>query len=435
MCKIIRKTLFLFIFLFSMSETIFSKTVLNEDGSVTYVNVSEVKEIETIKDYSKQILNEDFPLDDIKQEKLDDIKEKENINNEEIQFKNDIQIEKSNYNSLENKKDEVKEIKTLDSNGLFPIEINYSEYEDKLNKSVKEEKKNSYELQKIEINNKSEDTSNIDEFTENIFEKTQNNVNWVLDDNFRACLIGDLKGNIYLSRNIDKLYPLASVTKIMTLLVTFDAIKAKKISLNSKVRISKNSARQGGSKIGLKAGQVYRLKDLIKASAIYSANNATYAIAEFVGKGSIKRFVRLMNKKVKKLGLQKDLKYYTPAGLPSRMTKQPMDVGTARAIYKLSIEALKYKKYIQIAGIKKTSIRGGKIKLKSRNHLLGIKGIYGIKTGYHKEAKYNITVASKIKNKDYIVVVLGGDTYKKRDNTVLNILDIFKENYDTLTKN
>ncbi|PID67354.1 MAG: D-alanyl-D-alanine carboxypeptidase [Fusobacteriales bacterium] len=418
-----------------MSETIFSKTVLNEDGSVTYVNVSEVKEIETIKDYSKQILNEDFPLDDIKQEKLDDIKEKENINNEEIQFKNDIQIEKSNYNSLENKKDEVKEIKTLDSNGLFPIEINYSEYEDKLNKSVKEEKKNSYELQKIEINNKSEDTSNIDEFTENIFEKTQNNVNWVLDDNFRACLIGDLKGNIYLSRNIDKLYPLASVTKIMTLLVTFDAIKAKKISLNSKVRISKNSARQGGSKIGLKAGQVYRLKDLIKASAIYSANNATYAIAEFVGKGSIKRFVRLMNKKVKKLGLQKDLKYYTPAGLPSRMTKQPMDVGTARAIYKLSIEALKYKKYIQIAGIKKTSIRGGKIKLKSRNHLLGIKGIYGIKTGYHKEAKYNITVASKIKNKDYIVVVLGGDTYKKRDNTVLNILDIFKENYDTLTKN
>lgn len=92
-----------------------------------------------------------------------------------------------------------------------------------------------------------------------------------------------------------------------------------------------------------------------------------------------------MNKKVKSLGLQNDLKYYTPAGLPTRMTKQPMDSGTARAIYKLSIEALKYKKYIKIAGIKNTKIHNGKISIRNRNKLIGKQGVYGIKTGFHRK--------------------------------------------------
>lgn len=267
---------------------------------------------------------------------------------------------------------------------------------------------------------------------DNEAEKQKNNhkVDWILDNNFRAALIGDTKGNIIFSRNANKFYPLASITKVMTLMVTFDEIRAGRVSMKDKVTISKEIARIGGSALRMKAGQVFVLEDLIKASAIYSANNATYAIAKHVGRGDISKFVAKMNAKVKALGLEKDLKYYTPAGLPTRMTKKPMDSGTAKGIYKLSIEALKYKKYIEIAGMKKANIHNNKITIKNRNHLIGEKGVYGIKTGYHKEAKYNITIASKINGTNMIVVVLGGDSYKKRDNTVLDILDIFENNYE-----
>jgi len=202
-----------------------------------------------------------------------------------------------------------------------------------------------------------------------------------------------------------------------------------KISLNDSVRISKNPLKYGGSGIPLKAGQMFVLEDLIKASAVYSANNATYAIAEYVGNGSVFSFVAKMNKKLKEYGLQNEIKYHTPAGLPTRVTKQPMDEGTARGIYKLSIEALKYKKYIEIAGIKSTKIYNGKISIRNRNHLIGENGVYGIKTGFHKEAKYNIAVASKFEGTDVIIVVMGGETYKTRDGIVLSVLDILNNNY------
>ena len=106
-----------------------------------------------------------------------------------------------------------------------------------------------------------------------------------------------------------------------------------------------------------------------------------------------------------------------------------MDEGTARGIYKLSIEALKYKKYIEIAGIKSTKIHNGKISIRNRNHLIGENGVYGIKTGFHKEAKYNIAVASKFQDTDVIIVVMGGETYKTRDKIVLSVLDILNNNY------
>ena len=258
---------------------------------------------------------------------------------------------------------------------------------------------------------------------------SKDGVEWVLPDNFRAVLVGDLNGNVIFSKNADTMYPLASVTKVMSLLVTFDEINAGNISLNDNVRISKTPLKYGGSGIPLKEGQIFVLEDLIKASAVYSANNATYAMAEYVGEGSIFNFVTKMNKKLKQLGLQNDIKYHTPAGLPTRNTKMPMDEGTPRGIYKLSIEALKYDKYIEIAGIKNTKIHNGKISIRNRNHLIGEDGVYGIKTGFHKEAKYNITVAVKFEGIDLIIVVMGGETYKTRDDLVRTIIANLRENY------
>ncbi len=390
---------------------------------------SELKEVKAIEEYSAQVLGEEEEEDaeDASQtivmplikkaEKKEEVKQTPEVKKEEI--KEEIKkepvkekVKEETKNKEEAKKEEIKK---------EPEKVEAKEV-----KKIEEEKKTETKNLALE---EPENPEKDKQKYEMITYYSKDGVEWVLPDNFRAVLIGDLNGNVIFSKNPDTMYPLASVTKVMSLLVTFDEINAGNIGLHDSVRISKTPLKYGGSGIPLKEGQIFILEDLIKASAVYSANNATYAMAEYVGEGSIFNFVAKMNRKLKQLGLQNDIKYYTPAGLPTRNTKMPMDEGTPRGIYKLSIEALKYHKYIEIAGIKNTKIYNDKISIRNRNHLIGEDGVYGIKTGFHKEAKYNITVAVKFEGIDLIIVVMGGETYKTRDDLVRTIIANLKENY------
>jgi beta-lactamase len=402
-----------------------------------------VKEIQSIEEYSAQVLgDEEEDAEDTSQtivipkvkkvEKKEEIKKEPEVKKEEIKEEVKKETKKEAVKEEPKKKEEVKkepEVKAVKEEVKKPEKIETKEVkkiETKEVKKVEEEKKTEPKNLALE---EPENPEKDKQKYEMITYYSKDGVEWVLPDNFRAVLVGDLNGNVIFSKNADTMYPLASVTKVMTLLVTFDEINAGNISLNDSVRISKTPLKYGGSGIALKEGQIFVLEDLIKASAVYSANNATYAIAEYVGEGSVFNFVAKMNKKLKQLGLQNDIKYHTPAGLPTRNTKMPMDEGTPRGIYKLSIEALKYHKYIEIAGIKNTKIYNGKISIRNRNHLIGEDGVYGIKTGFHKEAKYNITVAVKFEGIDLIIVVMGGETYKTRDDLVRTIIANLKENY------
>ena len=390
---------------------------------------SELKEVKAIEEYSAQVLGEEEEEDaeDTSQtivmplikkvEKKEEVKQIPEVKKEEI--KEEIKkepvkekVKEETKNKEEAKKEEIKK---------EPEKVETKEV-----KKIEEEKKTETKNLALE---EPENPEKDKQKYEMITYYSKDGVEWVLPDNFRAVLIGDLNGNVIFSKNADTMYPLASVTKVMSLLVTFDEINAGNIGLHDSVRISKTPLKYGGSGIPLKEGQIFILEDLIKASAVYSANNATYAMAEYVGEGSIFNFVAKMNRKLKQLGLQNDIKYHTPAGLPTRNTKMPMDEGTPRGIYKLSIEALKYHKYIEIAGIKNTKIYNDKISIRNRNHLIGEDGVYGIKTGFHKEAKYNITVAVKFEGIDLIIVVMGGETYKTRDDLVRTIIANLKENY------
>ena len=393
-----------------------------------YANV--VKEVQLIDDFSAELLGEtknqeaEVPEPPVQQQ-AQEITEDKNVGEEQIEESKDKITEDKeenkekedtikNENSHKEKENEVKKDEIKEA-------IEKASEKNKSVKGIKEDK----DLAIEEPENPEKDKQKY----EMIKYYSADGVEWELPNNFRAVIVGDTKGNVIFAKDVDTMYPLASVTKMMSLMVTFDEINAGNISLNDSVRISKNPLKYGGSGIALKAGQMFVLEDLIKASAVYSANNATYAIAEYVGKGSVFSFVTKMNRKLKELGLQNEIRYHTPAGLPTRVTKQPMDEGTARGIYKLSIEALKYKKYIEIAGIKSTKIHNGKISIRNRNHLIGENGVYGIKTGFHKEAKYNIAVASKFQDTDVIIVVMGGETYKTRDKIVLSVLDILNNNY------
>ena len=393
-----------------------------------YANV--VKEVQLIDDFSAELLGEtknqeaEVPEPPVQQQ-AQEITEDKNVGEEQIEESKDKITEDKEEN-----KEKEDTIKNENSHKEKENEVKKDEIKEAIekasekNKSVKEIKEDK-DLAIEEPENPEKDKQKY----EMIKYHSADGVEWELPDNFRALIVGDTKGNVIFAKDADTMYPLASVTKMMSLMVTFDEINAGNISLNDSVRISKNPLKYGGSGIALKAGQMFILEDLIKASAVYSANNATYAIAEYVGKGSVFSFVTKMNRKLKELGLQNEIRYHTPAGLPTRVTKQPMDEGTARGIYKLSIEALKYKKYIEIAGIKSTKIHNGKISIRNRNHLIGENGVYGIKTGFHKEAKYNIAVASKFQDTDVIIVVMGGETYKTRDKIVLSVLDILNNNY------
>ena len=393
-----------------------------------YANV--VKEVQLIDDFSAELLGETKNqeaevLEPPVQQQAQEITEDKNVGEEQIEESKDKITEDKEEN-----KEKEDTIKNENSHKEKENEVKKDEIKEAIekanekNNSVKEIKEDK-DLAIEEPENPEKDKQKY----EMIKYYSADGVEWELPNNFRAVIVGDTKGNVIFAKDADTMYPLASVTKMMSLMVTFDEINAGNISLNDSVRISKNPLKYGGSGIALKAGQMFVLEDLIKASAVYSANNATYAIAEYVGKGSVFSFVTKMNRKLKELGLQNEIRYHTPAGLPTRVTKQPMDEGTARGIYKLSIEALKYKKYIEIAGIKSTKIHNGKISIRNRNHLIGENGVYGIKTGFHKEAKYNIAVASKFQDTDVIIVVMGGETYKTRDKIVLSVLDILNNNY------
>ena len=372
----------------------------------------EVREIQLIEDISAELLEESKEQEAVVtkqpvQQQIQEITEDKNVGAEQTKKEENKVVENKEENKPKEKiiKDETKE--------LTEKVKEVKEVQEDKNLAIEEPENPEKDKQKYEM----------------IKYYSADGVEWELPDNFRAVIVGDTKGNVIFAKDADTMYPLASVTKMMSLMVTFDEINAGNISLSDSVRISKNPLKYGGSGIPLKAGQMFVLEDLIKASAVYSANNATYAIAEYVGNGSVFSFVAKMNRKLKDYGLQNEIRYHTPAGLPTRVTKQPMDEGTARGIYKLSIEALKYKRYIEIAGIKSTKIYNGKISIRNRNHLIGENGVYGIKTGFHKEAKYNIAVASKFQDTDVIIVVMGGETYKTRDGIVLSVLDILNKNY------
>ena len=248
-------------------------------------------------------------------------------------------------------------------------------------------------------------------------------------DRVAAKLLGTSDGKIIRQVNGEKVYPLASITKMMTILLTYDAIESGKISMSDMVDIPEEARKIEGSRIWMLSKDRLSVRDLIKATAIYSANNTAYSLAYYVSNGNLDEFIRMMNEKAKSLEMV-HTNYYTPTGLPPHMTGTKMDVSTVNDIYKLSMELLKNDDYMKIASMKKASIRGGQQKFDNRNKLLGIDGIYGMKTGHHSLAGYNISIVSKKNNLKMIEIVFGSPDEKTRDRVVLEDLERFYNDYD-----
>ncbi len=231
---------------------------------------------------------------------------------------------------------------------------------------------------------------------------------------YKALLVGDTKGNIIKEDNINTVRPLASVTKIMTSIITMEKIRNREISMEDKVTVSSKAASVPYG-IKLVAGKQYTVRDLLKATIIKSSNNAAYALAEYVSDGDVERFIREMNNKAKKWELN-SLRFCSPHGLPPSYTGSCMDQGNAKDLYQLALKTVEYKEYLDISRSSIDYIDGGEIKVTSTNTLLGkVGGVDGLKTGYHKAAGSNIILTAQRKNERVIVVILGSNKAKNRN--------------------
>mgnify|MGYP000924862773 CR=1 FL=1 len=228
--------------------------------------------------------------------------------------------------------------------------------------------------------------------------------------------IATTDGKVIKNEDAKQKHPIASLTKVMNILVALDQVDRGNAKLDDKVCFTPETVNMRGSWLNAKAGDCYTLRDLLRAEIIYSANNAAYLVAYHIGHGNYDNFVKLMNEKAKELGM-KDTHYYTPAGLPSSMTKKNMDISTAYDMYLLGKRAIRDERlraWMKESELVLHNSEGEDVVYNNRNHLLDQFGIYGLKTGFHAQAGYNMIVSSKIGNLEIISVTLGNKTDNDR---------------------
>ena len=233
---------------------------------------------------------------------------------------------------------------------------------------------------------------------------------------YASFIINENTKRIYHNANADtRNYP-ASLTKIMTLYLVFDALKSKKISMSSKFKVSKRATRQPPSKLNLSAGSNITVKNAILALVTKSANDVATVIAENLGK-SERNFARLMTRKAKKLGMTRTT-FRNASGLPNRG-----QLSTARDMATLGIAIRKnYPKFFKLFKTKSFIYKG--IKYTNHNNLLGsYSGTDGIKTGYTNASGFNLVASVERNGQRIIGVVFGGKKARSRDKHMVTLLN------------
>lgn len=212
-------------------------------------------------------------------------------------------------------------------------------------------------------------------------------------------------GSILFEHEIHKKWPPASMVKMMLMFIVMERAKAGEVKLTDLVTASVRASKTGGSQVYLKQGEQFPLEDLMKATVVASANDAAVAIAEHIG-GTVEGFVEMMNARAKELGLN-DTHYVSVHGLPPEKGQEG-DVSSAYDLAVLARKLLQYPDVKRWGAINEDTFRGGKFGLTNTNHLVrNFPGTNGMKTGYFKEAGFNITATAERGGMALIAVILG----------------------------
>lgn len=235
-----------------------------------------------------------------------------------------------------------------------------------------------------------------------------------------AMLVEAETGTVIFEKNADEQRPVASVTKLMTLLLVFEALEAGRITLDDMVTVSSAAAGQIGSQALLDAGVAYPLKELLKSTIVASANDAAYALAEYMA-GTEGEFATLMNTRAQELGMTNTV-YVNCTGLPVQGQHT-----TARDVAALSCEMAKHPDYFTYGTIwmdKLTHPSGRVTDLTNTNRLVRFyDGCDGFKTGSADDSRYCLSATATKNGMRLIAVVLGAAASQTRFNEARAMLD------------
>lgn len=235
-----------------------------------------------------------------------------------------------------------------------------------------------------------------------------------------AILLDADTGTIIYEKNSHDKLPPASITKIMTMLLTMEAIDEGQLQWTDKVRTSEYAASMGGSQIFLEPGEEMTVDEMLKGIAMASGNDASVAVAEKIA-GSEEAFVKLMNEKAAELGM-KDTHFVNCNGLPAEN-----HYTSAHDIAVMSRELLKYDQITKYTGAYQDYLRKDSEKpfwLVNTNKLVRFyTGADGLKTGYTSEAKFCLSATAKRDGLRAVAVVMGAPDTKTRNNEVSRMFD------------
>jgi D-alanyl-D-alanine carboxypeptidase len=223
-----------------------------------------------------------------------------------------------------------------------------------------------------------------------------------------SIVIDTRTGKIMSAEDPDGLRYPASLTKMMTLYLVFEALESGRISLNTRVPVSAHAASEPPSKLGVRKGSTFTVQQGVLALVTRSANDVATAFAEFLG-GTEPRFGKLMTSKARHLGMSRTV-YYNAHGLPDAR-----QVTTARDQARLGIALRKH--FPQYYGFFSTrSFKYGRQVIGNHNRLLGnVQGVDGIKTGFTRAAGFNLVTSAQADGRSIVGVVLGGTSGRSRD--------------------
>ncbi|MDZ4761250.1 MAG: D-alanyl-D-alanine carboxypeptidase family protein [Alphaproteobacteria bacterium] len=232
-----------------------------------------------------------------------------------------------------------------------------------------------------------------------------------------ASIVVDMNSaKVLHARNADEARYPASLTKVMTLYMVFDALEAGKLKLNERLPVSKAASRQQPSKLGLKAGSTIKVEDAIRALVTKSANDVAVVLAEKLA-GSESKFAVKMTAKARDLGLE-NTTFKNASGLPDKA-----QVTTARDLAKLA-EAMFFDHRDYYNYFSTSTFTWNKRRYDNHNTLLRkVDGVDGIKTGYTNASGYNLMASAERGGRRVIAVMLGGATGKSRDQHVADLLE------------
>lgn len=235
---------------------------------------------------------------------------------------------------------------------------------------------------------------------------------------YAALVIDARSGEVLHETNADaRLHP-ASLTKMMTLYIAFQAVERGEISLDTPVRISANAAAEPPSKLGLKAGQTIKLRFLIRAAAVKSANDAATAIGEAIS-GSEAAFAARMTRTARAMGMTKTT-FKNAHGLAAEghmSSARDMTILGRHLIYD-------YPSYYSLFQRRTADAGMGTVSNTNRRLLDSYAGADGVKTGYTRAAGYNLVASAERGNQRIIATVFGGRSGASRNAKVAELLDI-----------